>query len=74
MRLPQQLEWSGVRGRTDPPLGWYSPYFGAKLPILALVGTGVIAGGERLTTDIGIELEAKRKPRVAARRAALAGT
>ena len=60
MRLPEELAWSAVRGQTDPPLGWYSPCFGAKLPIVTLVGKGVIAGGARLTTDIRIELEASR--------------
>jgi hypothetical protein len=68
MRLPEELAWSAVRGQTDPPLGWYSPCFGAKLPIVTLVGQGVIAGGARLTTDIGIELET-RTPKT---RAALA--
>ena len=57
MRLPEELDWSAVRGQTEPPLGWYSPCFGAKLPIVTLVGTGVIAGGERLITDIRIELK-----------------
>jgi uncharacterized heparinase superfamily protein len=57
MRLPQRLEWSAVRGQTEPPLGWYSPYFGAKLPIVTLLGRGVVAGGDRLITDVRIELE-----------------
>ena len=29
MRLPEGLDWSAVRGQTEPPLGWYSPCFGA---------------------------------------------
>jgi hypothetical protein len=72
MRLPQELQWSAVRGQTDPPLGWYSPCLGAKLPIVTLVGKGVIGGGERLTTDIGIELGASRTAPVEPSRAALA--
>jgi len=56
MRLPDELEWSAVRGQTEPPLGWYSPCFGARLPIVALLGKGVIAGGDRLITDLLIEL------------------
>jgi Heparinase II/III-like protein/Heparinase II/III N-terminus len=72
MRLPKHLEWSAVRGRTDPPLGWYSPCFGAKLPIVTLVGKGVIAGGERLTTDLEIKLEASRAAPAKASLAALA--
>ena len=58
MRLPEQLEWSAVRGRTDPPLGWYSPCFGARLPIVTLLGRGVVTGGERLLTEMEIEFQA----------------
>jgi Heparinase II/III-like protein/Heparinase II/III N-terminus len=57
MRLPQRLAWAAVRGQTEPTLGWYSPCFGAKLPIVALVGTGVVAGGERMITEIRIEFQ-----------------
>ena len=60
MRLPEQLQWSAVRGQTEPPLGWYSPGFGARLPIVTLIGQGVIGGGERLITDLRIELEDRR--------------
>ncbi len=60
MRLPEGLEWSSVRGQAEPPLGWYSPCFGARLPIVTLVGQGVVAGGERLITDLRIELSAGR--------------
>jgi Heparinase II/III-like protein/Heparinase II/III N-terminus len=72
MRLPEELAWSAVRGQTDPPLGWYSPCFGAKLPIVMLVGKGVIAGGARLATDIRIELEPGPAAPKAHSRAALA--
>jgi Heparinase II/III-like protein/Heparinase II/III N-terminus len=60
MQLPERLEWSAIRGQTEPPLGWYSPCFGAKLPIMALVGKGVIAGGGRLITDLRIEFAGTR--------------
>lgn len=63
MRLPRELDWSGVRGQIEPPLGWYSPCFGAKLPIVALIGTGVVGGGDRLITEIRIELEDSAKAR-----------
>jgi hypothetical protein len=56
MRLPERLAWAAVRGQTQPPLGWYSPCFGAKLPTVTLVGTGVVAGGERMITEIRISL------------------
>jgi hypothetical protein len=64
MRLPQELEWSAVRGQAEPPLGWYSPCFGAKLPIVALVGQGVIAGGQHLITDLRIELTGSHRASV----------
>ena len=63
MRLPEGLDWSAVRGQTEPPLGWYSPCFGARLPTLTLVGRGVVAGGRRLVTDLRIELSAGRAGR-----------
>ena len=31
MTLPSSLDWSLVRGATDPVLGWYSPAFGQKV-------------------------------------------
>jgi hypothetical protein len=74
MRLPEKLDWSAVRGQSEPPLGWYSPRFGAKLPIVALVGKGVIAGGERLITDLRIELSDRHVERPGADRLALAET
>ena len=55
MRLPKDLEWTAACGQTTPPLGWFSPCFGAKVPIATLVGKGVIEDGRRLTTDISIE-------------------
>jgi heparinase II/III-like protein len=63
MRLPNELDWSAVRGRTEPPLGWYSPCFGARLPIVTLLGQGVVAGGARLITDLRIELDSRRQER-----------
>ena len=60
MRLPEGLDWSAVRGQTEPPLGWYSPCFGARLPIVTLVGRGVVAGGDRLITDLRVELSGRR--------------
>ena len=72
MRLPQGLDWSAVRGQTEPPLGWYSPCFGARLPIVTLVGRGMVAGGRRLVTDLRIELSAGRAGRAEPARALVA--
>ena len=63
MRLPERLAWSAVRGQTEPPLGWYSPCFGAKLPIVTLVGAGVITGGERMITEVRISLQGEARGR-----------
>jgi hypothetical protein len=74
MRLPEKLDWSAVRGQAEPPLGWYSPRFGARLPIVTLLGKGAIAGGERLITDLRIELSDRRTGRPGADRLAVADT
>ncbi|WP_330329161.1 heparinase II/III family protein [Streptomyces sp. NBC_00536] len=42
--LPGQLSWRAHRGESDPPLGWYSPGFGRKVPATTLVGTGFADG------------------------------
>ena len=38
LRLPAALDWSAIRGRTDPVLGWYSPAFDERLETTTLVG------------------------------------
>ncbi|TDT95992.1 heparinase II/III-like protein [Streptomyces sp. 846.5] len=48
--LPGQLDWQAHRGKTDPPLGWYSAGFGRKQPATTLVGSGSVDGGEGLTS------------------------
>jgi hypothetical protein len=50
--LPRALEWSAHRGETDPPLGWYSPRFGARGPTTTLVGVGEWSGTLDLRTDL----------------------
>jgi hypothetical protein len=54
VRLPETLSWEAVSGQANPPLGWYSPCFGARIPITTLIGSGRIAGGVRLTTELRI--------------------
>lgn len=56
--LPSSLAWSAVRGRTDPILGWYSPRFGEKVPATTLIGTGKIAAGSSLTTELQFHRDA----------------
>ena len=50
--LPAALEWSAHRGETDPPLGWFSPRFGSKVPCTTLVGEGSWSGTLDLRTDL----------------------
>jgi hypothetical protein len=74
MRLPAALEWSAARGQTEPPLGWYSPCIGAKLPIVTLIGKGLLGGGEHLITDVRIEFSHRFHRLKNAERTARAGT
>jgi hypothetical protein len=48
--LAPQLRWSAHRGEHDPPVGWYSPGFGRRLPATSLVGSGTASAGTRLVT------------------------
>ncbi|WP_370664767.1 alginate lyase family protein [Streptomyces sp. IBSBF 2507] len=48
--LPGELSWRAHRGETDPPLGWYSPGFGRKVPATTLVGTGFTDGAPGFTS------------------------
>lgn len=59
MRLPEGLRWTTASGQTAPVLGWYSPAFGAKIPVTTLVGSGTITGGTRLITELRIDLREK---------------
>jgi len=51
LALPGQLDWKLVRG-AETPLGWHSPAYGIRRPTVSLVGTGHLAGGARLVTDL----------------------
>jgi Heparinase II/III-like protein/Heparinase II/III N-terminus len=50
MTLPSSLDWSLIRGATDPVLGWYSPAFGQKVPATDVIGTGFATAGSPLRT------------------------
>ena len=45
LKLPAELAWTAHRGKTDPPLGWYSAGFGRKEPAVTLVGSGDLDAG-----------------------------
>ena len=50
MTLPSSLNWSLVRGATDPVLGWYSAAFGQKIPATDVIGVGSASAGAPLRT------------------------
>ncbi|WP_395022150.1 alginate lyase family protein [Dongia sp.] len=50
--LPEQLSWALHRGEEQPPLGWFSPAFGEKIPAGALIGSGEMSAGESLETRL----------------------
>jgi hypothetical protein len=52
MTLPSSLDWSLIRGATDPVLGWYSPAFGEKVPATDVIGVGRAATGSPLRTRL----------------------
>ena len=54
LQLPDSLTWTIHRGETCPPLGWYSPSFGLKLPSSTLVGVGKVQEGSPFVTRIRI--------------------
>ena len=50
--LPEKLSWACYRGQEQPPLGWFSPAFGEKMPTSVLIGSGEMSQGERLETRL----------------------
>jgi len=50
--LPGELDWTLHRGEVDPPLGWYSPRFGTRIPATSLVGRGSAVSTIRLVTEL----------------------
>lgn len=49
LHLPPALRWAAHRGSVDPPLGWYSPGFGRRVPATTLVGAGTVSVAELRT-------------------------
>jgi hypothetical protein len=52
MVLDPALSWSAHRGDADPPLGWYSPGFGQKVPSWVLIGSGLVDAGRIVCTVV----------------------
>ena len=60
MALPEDLVWTQVRGQDNPPMGWYSPAFGTKVPSVVLVGSGTLQGNRRFTTTVQFDPDKTR--------------
>jgi hypothetical protein len=44
LALQPELRWTAHFGEENPPLGWYSPAFGVRVPSTTLVGCGSFEG------------------------------
>jgi hypothetical protein len=55
LALPDGLAWRRLKGRTDPPAGWYSPGFGVRVPAVTLLGDGRIGDGQALVTVLQLD-------------------
>ncbi len=64
LALPEVLAWRAVKGEVDPPLGWYSPSFGVRVPSTTLVGAGHAGAGPLLRTRLTITPAAAAGPQV----------
>jgi hypothetical protein len=50
--LPGELTWTSHRADVDPPMGWYSPRFGSRIPTTTLVGCGMATSSTHLVTEL----------------------
>ncbi|MBR0898194.1 alginate lyase family protein [Bradyrhizobium tropiciagri] len=50
--LPAALSWTSYRGDEAVPAGWYSPSFDLKVPATTLIGSGTLAAGQSLVTEL----------------------
>jgi Heparinase II/III-like protein/Heparinase II/III N-terminus len=50
LQLSPRLQWTLIRGSTDPVLGWYSRGFGEKEPTTTVLGEGTTDGNEEFET------------------------
>ena len=55
--LPANLAWSAHRGEASPPLGWYSPAFGQRVPATTFIGIGAVLRHSELFTRLSFEIE-----------------
>jgi hypothetical protein len=55
LQLSSHLRARIAQGETDPPLGWYSPVLGKKLPCPTIIGTANMIGNDNLFTEFRID-------------------
>jgi Heparinase II/III-like protein/Heparinase II/III N-terminus len=55
LTLPPELRWTAHRGEEEPPLGWYSPGFGQRVPTTSLIGTGELGPEGRLESTLAFD-------------------
>ena len=60
--LPAGLNWTTYRGDGNIPAGWYSPSFDLKVPATSLIGSGTLAVGQSLVTELRWFTEPVRRP------------
>jgi hypothetical protein len=63
LALPAEPDWTAHRGESDPPLGWYSPSFGRRVPSTTLVGAVRAHGTHRLRTELRFDGDVPLLPR-----------
>ena len=54
LALPSELTWTQHRGELSPPLGWFSPSFGRKVPSSTLLGVGHAKAGLSIVSQLTI--------------------
>jgi len=60
--LPAGLNWTSYRGDENTPAGWYSPSFDLKVPATSLIGSGTLAAGQSLVTELRWFAEPAHRP------------
>ncbi len=59
LTLPGELAWTTHRGEIGPPLGWYSPAFGKRVPSTTLVGATRVHGTLQVRTTLRFHDDAR---------------
>jgi Heparinase II/III-like protein/Heparinase II/III N-terminus len=57
LTLPEELSWEEYKGSSAPMLGWYSPAFHERVPIVSFVGSGMLPAGVSLVAAIQIDID-----------------